>query len=314
MVEVLAGLVAAVLGKGLGAAALGHGLGAAALGPAMGITTGLTVGGLAVGLLGNLLAVIPEEPLDPVVNRTTNVTRRAYEAQIGGSCYAHSAASAYINTCSRIYGLGTPLPSYDECVTVADYNKGEGGFVSTAIERLEEHFHCGVQCETSRERPPISSILSLSVVVLFATSKDGWKKIQQGELLERPSGQQEGRHASLVEAYDLENDWSIAKNSWGHRDGTSERFKMRFAALHDFCVITVFFTLNSIRGKTTKPFHAQMETFQGTLDGHAILCAYMDEDTAKYTTNFICELHSPGKWIGFDLETWISIKLRRAQT
>jgi hypothetical protein len=208
------------------------------------------------------------------------------------------------------------IPSYTDCLQIADYNHGNGGFPEKSIRKLEKRFKCGVHYETSCGKPEISDIFRLSVIVSFTTSENGWEAIARGELLHRPPGNPDGWHSTLVEAYDLDKDYSIGKNSWGHKAGTQERFKFRFEAFHDFDIVKVFFTMNTIIGKTLRPFVPRMVRFNGFLDGRPIACAYMDADTAKYDSEFICEVdHSrspPLNWIGYEQDRYISIKLKRS--
>jgi hypothetical protein len=143
-----------------------------------------------------------------------------------------------------------------------------------AIRKLEEHFHCGVLCEESGERPSIRDVLRLSVIVSFTTSEKSWKDVARGELLLRPPGPatvgpdgREESHACLVEGYNLDDDVAIAKNSWGHETGDSGRFSFRWDAFHHFSVFKVFFTLSSIAGKTVKTYPGCVVSFLGQSDG-----------------------------------------------
>jgi hypothetical protein len=69
---------------------------------------------------------LPEETTDlngpmctiPHTNRTTN--RALLLNQIGGTCYAYAAISAYYNTCARI--MGCVLPNLNEMPNVATYD------------------------------------------------------------------------------------------------------------------------------------------------------------------------------------------------
>lgn len=45
--------------------------------------------------------------------------------QVGGTCYAYAACSAYINTVLRIYG--SSQPSFLQCFRIACYNGKKGG-------------------------------------------------------------------------------------------------------------------------------------------------------------------------------------------
>jgi hypothetical protein len=199
---------------------------------------------------------------------------------------------------------------------VADHNHGNGGSVSNSIQLLEERFDCGVLCTQSYDPAEIVEILRLSVILSSTTSEQGWQMISESALLEHPPRFSDGWHSVLVESFDLENDWAIGKNSWGHENGTNERFTFRFEALHAFRVTKVFFTTDSIVGKTLGVYHPRMERFKGFLDGRAIDCAYMDEETAKYDSEFICE-PCPGRppplnWIGYEMNQYIAIKLKRS--
>jgi hypothetical protein len=188
--------------------------------------------------------------------------------------------------------------------------------VSRAIELLEQEFHCGVRCGWSTEPPNIAEIFIRSVVASITTSQAGWERIAAGELLTRAPGDPKGSHAVLMESYDLEHDWAIGKNSWGHTGTTQERFRFRLDACHSFRgFTTVFFTLDSIAGKTTKTYCPRMIRFRGHLDGHEIDCAYMDSLTAQYDSEFLCEpcptRSAPMNWIGYDARTYVEIKLKR---
>jgi hypothetical protein len=55
----------------------------------------------------------------PTLNRSTNVS--PVTRQIGGTCYAHAAVSAYINTAERIFGH-PPLPPFADMLRVAIYS------------------------------------------------------------------------------------------------------------------------------------------------------------------------------------------------
>jgi hypothetical protein len=254
--------------------------------------------------------------------RNTNVTRyhdqgRQYDGHATGSCYAHAATYAYLNTIARIYG-SRPAPSFAECFPIADYNKGRGGYPTKSLRRLEEHFGYGVLCKEleSFNYPSIRDIITISVIVSFTTSKAGWHAIAQGSLLEWPGGISDGWHATLVEGYDFEKNCAICKNSWGDR--TAEpRFDLRFSALHDFKCIRVFFTIASISGKTTSEFHPELETFDGELDGQSIEVASMTEETAIYSTEYVCERlpsNDHYNYVGYDVDQWIAIKSRGEET
>jgi hypothetical protein len=231
---------------------------------------------------------------------------------LDGSCYAHAAASAYIIICARIHGLQRELPSYEACVAIADYNHGKGGHVFQSILLLEKQFDCGVLCVNSCEPPEIPEVFRISVVVSMWTSSEGWTMVNNGELLDRPSGPIDGGHAVLVESYDLEKRWFLGKNSWAGQSGSHDRFKFRFHALHNFFLTKICFTPESISGKTANTYHPQLVRFKGVLNDCEIDCAYMDEVTAKYDSEFFCEpcksQPPPLNWIGYEMNQYLAIK------
>jgi hypothetical protein len=138
---------------------------------------------------------------------------------------------------------------------------------------------------------------------------------RNGSLMERPPGIPDRRHAVLAEGYDFAEDCIWAKNSWGHEREAKERFKCRFSAIHEWRHVLVFSTSVSIIGKTLHPYKPNMRRFDGLLGGEPIQCAYMDEQTARYETGFICERVDsrppPLNWIGFDLDQYIAIKSKK---
>lgn len=67
----------------------------------------------------NVIPPIENDKNITYANRSTNFA--PYFKQYKGSCYAHAATSAYINTCARIFGA--KVPTYDECIDIADYIK-----------------------------------------------------------------------------------------------------------------------------------------------------------------------------------------------
>jgi hypothetical protein len=177
-----------------------------------------------------------DDEFSPQINRSTNISK--YYEQGSGSCYAQAASSAYINTCARIYGVKC-VPSYRECMAIADYNDIPFGDVGKALKLLEKHFKCGICYEYSTEKPLIKDVLMSSVFVTFTTNEIGWKNVSKGHLLEKPPGEPNGWNVVLVEAYDYENDYSICKKFWG--DLAASRINLKLSATHGFYVHKVFF-------------------------------------------------------------------------
>jgi hypothetical protein len=208
------------------------------------------------------------------------------------------------------------LPSFKEALSVAAYNGGNGGSPAEAIRLLEARFQCGVCCALIPPGaiPLIDDVWRISVVLTFTTSHLGWQNVARGALLDRPTGAQERRaHAVLIEGYDTEEKVYLAKNSWGYQSGDAGRFRFRFEALHYAKAYKVYFTRDSIRGKTSRTYRPQMRRFQLELDGRLIQYAYMDEFTARHETNFICWPFPTGpdglNWIGCDGTQYLGIIL-----
>jgi hypothetical protein len=138
------------------------------------------------------------------------------------------------------------------------------------------------------------------------------------QLMEYPPGDSDQWHAVLAEAYDLNEDCTWAQNSWGHENGTQDRFKFRWEAFHDYHYIKVFWTLDSIRGKTCGIYQPRLEKFVGRLDGLPIDCAYMDEQTLRYEQEFVFardpDLPPPLNFLGYDLDQYLDIRMNCAKT
>lgn len=242
--------------------------------------------------------------------RNTN-SSKAYE-QRHLSCYAYSACSAYINTVMRINDA-KKAPTFAECFEIADYNKGNCGDPLVSLQLLEKKFNFGILADKVSS-VSIKEILTISVIVSFTTSRSGWINVANGELLWFPGGGSAGWHATLVEGYDLDKDCMVCKNSWGDKRAHA-RFDLTESAMHDYYFVRVYFTTESIRGKTTKDFPLRIVKFKGNLDGKEIDCASMDETNAIYTSSYVCEKvddkKEPMNYIGYDTEQWIKINLNR---
>lgn len=242
--------------------------------------------------------------------RNTNATK-VYE-QRGGTCYAYAACSAYINTILRIYGSRDP-PSFSECYQIACYNGANGGYPYESIRRLENHFHYGILCSKSKYLK-IREAINLSVIVSFSTSEDGWRSVASGQLLNHPGGRANSYHAALIEGYDFIKDCLICKNSWGGVTA-QPRFDFTPSAAHDCSFTLVYFTLGSIKGLTNLQLNETMDCYCGRLNGSKINCAWMDEKTAIYNSDYICKFrgdkHDQLNHLGYDVNRWISLSLNR---
>lgn len=240
--------------------------------------------------------------------RNTNIT--CVHEQKKEDCYAYAACSAYINTLMRMFGLEKekkPLPKFDECLPIADYNHGRGGKPSESIRRLEEHFKYGVKFSETKKLS-IKDAIMKSVIVSFETNDNADQKIINGSLMEKVNGPNVGWHAVLVEGYDLEKDCLICKNSW--KDLCGGRFDFRTTATNDFMFTVVDFDIDKY---TFKP---NLKVFKDKIKDCTVTCAWMDHNTAFYSNNFLCEYH-PEKddnlnYKGYYADNYIGLYLNRS--
>lgn len=278
----------------------------------------LRAGGCPLEHQSEIIGLINEDKNEPfkIINsgkitkryvRNTNVTG-AYQ-QHNKTCFAFAACSAYINTIMRIYG-SRPPPTFQECYEIAAYNGNNGGRTEEAIRRLEEHFQYGILHRTTN-KTTILKTMTISVILIFTTSKIGWHKISRGKLMETPCGKNEGYHAVLIEGYDLEKDCLICKNSWAKTG--KDRFDLRIQALKEYYFVEVYFTLESIREKGICKFEPKIERYFSS--DLKMNCAWMDKNTAIYITDYISEYHKehkgPLKYFGYNIKDWINLNLNR---
>ena len=142
---------------------------------------------------------------------------------------------------------------------------------------------------------------------------EGWSNISNGSLLSFPDGEPHDWHATLLEGYDFKNKAYICKNSWG---GTNcePRFLCRLSALHGYDFVKVFWTVDSIKGKTTGNYVENLYKCTQTIDDITINAAWMDKATAIYNSDFVCEYNENGTkinpsftYLGYDIDEWINI-------
>ena len=210
----------------------------------------------------------------------------------------------------RIYG-SKEAPSFKECFHIACYNGVNGGVPAISIQKFEKHFHYGICCKQTNKATILDAI-KISVIISFLTSEKGWIQVAKGELFEKPEGEADGRHATVVEGYDFDRKCLICKNSWGSNTA-KPRFDLKPSATHNPYYTLVYFTLDSIKGKTHKRFEPKIKKFIGHINRIPINCAWMDEGTAIYSSDYVCEpiekKVGPYNYIGYKIEEWISIKL-----
>ncbi len=69
----------------------------------------------------------------------------------------------------------------------------------------------------------------------------------------------------------------------------------------------------SIEGLTNKKFEPKINTFTQRLNGYEIHCGCMDENTAIYCSEYICEIHNeingPYNYLGYDINEYIACQL-----
>lgn len=254
--------------------------------------------------------LLPRGKISDNFYRTTNIFPTCL--QQGGVCYAMAASAAYINTARRIYGVRY-IPTIEECYEIACYSR-DGGNVLTALQRLEDKFQLGILFE-SVDKIEIEDIMQLSVIVRFATSKKGWAQLGTGEFLTFQEGAENESHAMIINGYNFKLDCFLCKNSWGSLTADSiVNFSEYATYWHNF--VKVYFTLNSIEGKTIDTYNPQIsDEYIGKYNGHDITCVKMDEIAATYEQNYICEYHPELsgnlKYIGYKISEWIKIVLNR---
>lgn len=76
----------------------------------------------------------------------------------------------------------------------------------------------------------------------------------------------------------------------------------------------VYFTLDSIKGITEiKKFEPQINNYIGYLNGYRVNCCWMDENTATYSSEYVCEIddekEGPFNFIGYDINQYIACQL-----
>lgn len=232
-----------------------------------------------------------------------------YEQRLGNP-YAFSASSAYINTILQIPGSITP-PLFSECINIASYNHGYGGDTLKSLKLLEDHFKYGIAFKKQKDLSILEAITTSSILC-FTTNEEGWKNVVNGQLLTKPISSKKDDQdwlSVIVEGYDFDRDCYICKNSWGG-ETASPRFLFSKSAANDF-----FFIKVSLSEKVTKKMKPRLEKFKGSLYGSSIDCAWMDEDTAVFGKDYICEYHadrkSDLKFLGYKIDQWISLILQQ---
>ena len=80
--------------------------------------------------------------------------------------------------------------------------------------------------------------------------------------------------------------------------------------------IVVYFTLDNINRKNIiKEYKPKMCKFIGFLKFKQINCTWMDENTAKFETNYVIRYHPEKKgklkYLGYEIDDWIEIMSTR---
>ena len=137
--------------------------------------------------------------------------------------------------------------------------------------------------------------------------------ISNGSLLTRPKGAADGRHAALVEGYDFDKDCMICKNSQA-KTGAA-RFDLNQFMLHDYLFYRIYLDEDNIDGKSNSKFQPKCEKFTGKWIDNNIDCAWMDEESAVFCKDYLCEHHPERKnkyqYLGYNIDQWIYINLNR---
>lgn len=72
--------------------------------------------------------------------------------------------------------------------------------------------------------------------------------------------------------------------------------------------------MDSIKGKTEiKKFEPHINNYIGYLNGYRVNCCWMDENTATYSSEYVCEIddekEGPFNFIGYDINQYIACQL-----
>ena len=246
----------------------------------------------------------------------------AVEEQENGTCYAHAASHAYVETCQRISGV-TP-PSMREAISTATYNEN-GGRAEKAIELLEQRYGFGVRASVCH-KTTLLELIRTSVIVSFALQSDAeWHRFARGEFLQPLESDfqmdsdhvsfENHRHACVVEEIDYERSelggrtCVRLKNSWGERSGQAGRVLVDLAALRNVHFTVVYFTesslpsryrLPSAPGHLTQAFQLhdvpRRKGFSRSVSDklHRMTAHWADESAALFRTDLLCfQLQTP---------------------
>lgn len=106
----------------------------------------------------------------------------------------------------------------------------------------------------------------------------------------------------------LKKECYICKNLWGDQT-YKPRLLFSKSVANDFYFIKVY-----LGEKVVNSLKPRLEKFKGKMYGRNIECAWLDEKTAKYSKDYICEYHvyrkSNLKFLGYEIDQWISLNLQ----
>lgn len=196
---------------------------------------------------------------------------------------------------------------------IAIYNGNKGGNPLKSLQLLENQFKFGITFKNQKDLS-IREAITTSSILCFSTNDQGWKNVAEGHLLTKPTGSSDEYdwHSVIVEGYDFDKNCYICKNSWG-TEFASARFLFSKSAANDFSFIKVDF-----KEKLKKTLKPKLEKFKGRLHGKDIDCAWVNEETAVYGTDYICEYHPERegdlKFLGYEIDQWISLTLQHKQS
>jgi len=224
--------------------------------------------------------------------------RSKHIEQKGGTCYAYSAVSAYINAVAK----NEPefKLDYKEAVNVALNDKHE---VCVSIKKLEEKYNKCVKCEYKKYPINIKNIYQKTIIIAANFSGQEMKQMKKygkindhdnqfyTEFIEKYQRTFYINHAMVVESYNFENGKVRCKNSW--------KFKRNNGRVDIDLKKLDIYEISEIWQHVQKNNNKKYDT--GLLS--------VDENQAYFNPHIVCHDRLPnGKWACTDIDDWIKNK------
>lgn len=123
--------------------------------------------------------------------------------------------------------------------------------------------------------------MTMSVVVQFSTSKNGYEEIKKGSLIEKPGGRETEFFVGLIKEYNFANDCMVCSFANGYE------FELRASAAHKCEFTILYFTLESIKDKISANLQPRFEKAEMCYDCKDVDCLWMNEETAAYSQDYV---------------------------